>query len=72
MPRNAPSLLLSAALSLMLTASPANAASPAAASETKQPPRVGLVLGGGGARGAAHIGVLEVLEKHKITIDCVA
>ena len=24
-------------------------------------PRVGLVLGGGGARGAAHIGVLEVL-----------
>lgn len=35
-------------------------------------PRIGLVLGGGGARGAAHIGVLEVLEKYRIPIDCVA
>lgn len=35
-------------------------------------PRVGLVLGGGGARGAAHIGVLEVLEKHRIKVACVA
>jgi hypothetical protein len=32
------------------------------AAETPRP-RVGLVLGGGGARGAAHIGVLEVLER---------
>ena len=31
-----------------------------------------LVLGGGGARGAAHIGVLEVLERERIPIDCVA
>ena len=35
-------------------------------------PKVGLVLGGGGARGAAHIGVLEVLERLRIPIDCVA
>ncbi|WP_170942936.1 patatin-like phospholipase family protein [Candidatus Dactylopiibacterium carminicum] len=35
-------------------------------------PRVALVLGGGGARGAAHIGVLEVLEREHIRIDCVA
>jgi len=35
-------------------------------------PRVGLVLGGGGARGAAHIGVLEVLEELKIPVDCIA
>jgi NTE family protein len=35
-------------------------------------PRIGLVLGGGGARGAAHIGVLEVLEKMRIPVDCVA
>jgi NTE family protein len=33
---------------------------------------VGLVLGGGGARGAAHIGVLEVLERLRIPVDCVA
>lgn len=35
-------------------------------------PRVGLVLGGGGARGAAHIGVLEVLERLQVPVDCVA
>jgi NTE family protein len=35
-------------------------------------PRVGLVLGGGGARGAAHIGVLEVLDRLRIPVDCVA
>ncbi len=35
-------------------------------------PKVGLVLGGGGARGAAHIGVLEVLEELRVPVDCVA
>jgi NTE family protein len=35
-------------------------------------PRVGLVLGGGGARGAAHLGVLEVLERLRVPVDCVA
>jgi len=35
-------------------------------------PKVGLVLSGGGARGAAHIGVLKVLEREKIPIDCIA
>ena len=35
-------------------------------------PKVGLVLGGGGARGAAHIGVLEVLEELKVPVDCIA
>ena len=34
-------------------------------------PRIGLVLGGGGAKGAAHVGVLEVLEELRIPIDCV-
>lgn len=34
-------------------------------------PRVGLALGGGGARGAAHFGVLKVLEKEKIPIDLI-
>ncbi|RKX63100.1 MAG: patatin family protein, partial [Tenericutes bacterium] len=32
-------------------------------------PKIGLVLGGGGARGFAHIGVLKVLEDHNIPID---
>lgn len=35
-------------------------------------PRIGLVLGGGGAKGAAHIGVLRVLEEMNIPVDCVA
>ena len=35
-------------------------------------PRIGLVLGGGGARGTAHIGVLEVLERLRVPVDCVA
>jgi NTE family protein len=34
-------------------------------------PRIGLVLSGGGARGAAHIGVIQVLEELRIPIDCV-
>lgn len=35
-------------------------------------PRIGLVLGGGGAKGGAHIGVLQALEELRIPIDCVA
>ena len=42
------------------------------AAEVVPRPRIGLVLGGGGARGAAHIGVLEVLEKLQVPVDCVA
>lgn len=35
-------------------------------------PRVGLVLSGGGARGAAHIGVIRLLEELQIPIDYVS
>ena len=35
-------------------------------------PRIGLVLGGGGARGAAHVGVLKVLKEMHIPVDCIA
>ncbi|MDH3337415.1 MAG: patatin-like phospholipase family protein [Gammaproteobacteria bacterium] len=35
-------------------------------------PRIGLALGGGGARGAAHIGVLRELERHRVPIDAIA
>ena len=34
--------------------------------------KIGLALGGGGARGLAHIGVLKALEKNKIKIDLVS
>lgn len=35
-------------------------------------PRICLVLSGGGARGAAHIGVLKVLESLRVPVDCIA
>jgi NTE family protein len=38
----------------------------------KKRPVVGLALGGGMARGCAHIGVLRELEKHDIPIDLIA
>jgi len=34
-------------------------------------PKIALVLGGGGARGLAHIGVLKVLEQESIPVDMV-
>ncbi|MFB6285223.1 MAG: patatin-like phospholipase family protein [Candidatus Bipolaricaulia bacterium] len=35
-------------------------------------PTLGLALGGGGARGYAHIGVLRVLQRHEIPVRAVA
>jgi len=34
--------------------------------------RIGLALGGGGARGMAHLGVLKALEEHGIVVDMIA
>src|SRR5271154_5513619 len=35
-------------------------------------PKIGVALGGGFARGIAHLGVLRVLEKEEIPIDFIA
>ena len=43
-----------------------------ATAEGTRPPRIGVVLGGGGARGFAHLGVLQELEKLHIPIACIA
>ena len=37
-----------------------------------QRPKVGVVLCGGGAKGAAHVGALKVLEENEIPIDYIA
>ena len=37
-----------------------------------KPPKICVVLSGGGARGFAHIGVLKQLEAMRIPIDCIA
>ncbi|WP_028534257.1 patatin-like phospholipase family protein [Paludibacterium yongneupense] len=49
-------------------------ATPALAGDSPRAPvpRIGLVLGGGGARGFAHLGVLRELEKLRIPISCIA
>jgi NTE family protein len=48
------------------------AAAPQAPAAGAHRPRVGLVLSGGGARGAAHIGVLKVLEQMRVPVDAIA
>lgn len=37
----------------------------------KKPARVAVVLGAGAARGFSHIGVLKILESHKVPIDMI-
>jgi NTE family protein len=49
----------------------APAAVPAVPKPPPKPPRIGLALGGGAARGFAHIGVIQVLEEAGIRPDLV-
>jgi len=35
-------------------------------------PKIGLALGGGFARGVAHVGILKVLERERIPLHCIA
>jgi len=44
---------------------------PASAEGTKRP-RIGLALSSGGAKGLAHVGVIQVLEENGIPVDAVA
>jgi NTE family protein len=61
---------LLAALTLLVTTTHA-APEPPEVTATESRPRVGLVLGGGGARGAAHIGVLKELERMRVPVDAI-
>ncbi len=61
---------LSLVLSLALVASPAPGQQEPAKPAGR--PRLGLVLSGGGARGAAHVGVLKVLEEIHVPVDLIA
>jgi NTE family protein len=42
-----------------------------ASAEQVARPKICLVLSGGGARGAAHVGVVKILEQMRVPIDCV-
>jgi NTE family protein len=52
-------------------AAPTPAPAPVAQPPAMRPPRLGLALGGGAARGFAHIGVIQVLEEAGIRPDLV-
>lgn len=65
------SLRIITILTLFLTAVSSRADETPGSTENERL-RVGLVLGGGGARGAAHIGVLRELERLRIPIDAIA
>lgn len=58
------------AFALLLVAAGGPQAQPATGAGAK--PRIGLALSGGGARGAAHIGVLQVLEELRVPVHCIA
>jgi NTE family protein len=64
--------LLVLAVVLGAMATPGIAEETGGAGAVKTRPRIGLVLSGGGARGAAHIGVLKVLEELRVPVDYIA
>ena len=80
MPTSALRRLATAGLALLLvacqTVPPASAPvlpeTPPVVVAPPRPPRLGLALGGGAARGFAHIGVIQVLEEAGIRPDLVA
>lgn len=68
-------LVLISALCAQARAAPAAEAPLACRARPVQPegrPRIGLALGGGGARGIAHISVLRKLEQMHVPVDCIA
>ena len=65
--------LLLAFISLHLhTAIAAETASNSDNNNEQQRPKIGLALSGGGAKGAAHLGVIKYLEKNNIPVDYIA
>jgi NTE family protein len=62
-------LIVVAAIDACAQAQAEAAATPSASAARR--PKVCVVLSGGGARGAAHVGVLKVLEELRVPIDCI-
>jgi NTE family protein len=63
---------LAMALALQALSVHAQGREPEAVSPASSGPRICLVLSGGGARGAAHVGVLRVLEQLRVPVHCIA
>jgi NTE family protein len=65
-------LLMIAAAMFSAAALSADATAPSGTAAAAKPPKICLVLSGGGARGAAHVGVIKVLEEYRVPIHCIA
>jgi NTE family protein len=65
-------LLLALTVTAPATTLAADAANASGAAASRSRPKICLVLSGGGARGAAHVGVIKVLEEYRVPIDCIA
>lgn len=65
-------VFLAMSITLASTALPCIAQTASTSSDNIKRPKICLVLSGGGARGAAHVGVLKVLEEYRVPIDCIA
>jgi len=63
--------IVSTVLLLASNLQPVAAATTVESGDTSRP-KIGLALSGGGARGAAHIGVIRVLEENNVPIDYIA
>jgi len=69
---NRPTRLLAILLIVLAAAISAAPAVPADDGDSSSHPKIGLALSGGGAKGMAHIGVLQKLEEWDIPVDYVA
>ena len=71
-PRVLQKLALALAFLLIVADVPAQTPPRELPASAKARPKIGLALSGGGARGAAHVGVIKVLEELRIPIDYIA
>jgi NTE family protein len=59
------------AVFLLAAPLPSSADEPVDTASSVKRPKICLVLSGGGARGAAHVGVIKVLEEYRVPIHCI-
>ncbi len=60
------------AVFLLAAPLPSSADEPVGTASSVKRPKICLVLSGGGARGAAHVGVIKVLEEYRVPIHYIA
>ena len=56
---------------LFMLACPTTTIADTTSAPSAERPRIALVLGGGGAHGVAHLGVLQELERQRVPVDLI-